>query len=84
MNNWIKIEDKRPESETRVLVTVKEGTEMPGGYANYPQVWTAYFYEADEDFWFSRFILDGMNKHITDDVIAWMPMPKPYGEEEKQ
>lgn len=81
MNKWIKVKDKRPEHETRVLVTVKEGTEMPAGYSTIPQVWTAYYFEADEDCWYPRFYLDGMNAPITDEVIAWMPLPEPYGEE---
>lgn len=84
MNNWIKVKDKRPEPETRVLVTVKEDAEIIGGYTCEPVVWTAYFYGADENLWYPHFILDGMIEPITDEVIAWMPMPEPFEEKEEQ
>ncbi len=80
---WIDITEKRPNSEDRVLITIKAGAlddldSMPlenettiAWYVDNPDVdgrWypTFYFVNCEGEF-------------MTKDIIAWMPLPEPYG-----
>lgn len=82
MSNWIKPKDKLPENEQEVLITVEECTELGGGIGTQRAVWQAVFYNDPLENWypFFRTWIDD-EKELTEDVVAWMPLPEPYTEE---
>ena len=87
MNNseWIKVEEKLPKDEQTVLVTLKDSSKTAAGECIGPQVQVAVFVESNSDFdglWYPHFAeYDSNDINWTDEVIAWMPFPKPYEEE---
>lgn len=80
MFEWIKTEDKRPEDEQLVLVTVKKGTYVLGQLSR-NAVYEAIFYENGEQ-WCPYFqIVDCSDQtKLTGEVIAWAPLPEPFEE----
>ena len=71
-NKWIPISERPPEDKTYVLTTIK----VPNRIAHARSGWyeDGFFYNDNGDIW----------KATDMEVIAWMPLPKPYkgGEEE--
>ena len=71
-NKWIPISKRPPEDKTYVLTTIK----VPNRIAHARSGWyeDGFFYNDNGDIW----------KATDMEVIAWMPLPKPYkgGEEE--
>ena len=81
MSEWIKIEERRPKNEERVLVTVKEGVELESGGTLVPMVFTAHYYESGEIRWYPIFSIEYDGSKVTDGISAWMPMIEAYTEE---
>lgn len=77
IGGWIPCSERLPEKHTRCLVTWKSlfGT-LEIDTAKYGRMWLS---ERKGDGWY----IHGyeMDTDITDDVIAWMPLPEPYKEE---
>lgn len=67
---WIPVNKELPKKDGEYLVTV-------GGEATFPDVDTAWFYHGH---WFTLSIHP--YNQCTVKVIAWMPLPKPYEEED--
>ena len=65
--NWIPVSERLPEKNVEVLAT----TEWGG-------VTIAEMYSAND--WF---IHEGATNAETDEIVAWMPLPKPYKESEE-
>lgn len=86
MSDWIKCKDKLPESESFVLVTIEDGSEVPEGECVGRQVYEALFTDDKnvDELWYPHFIPvdENVNHEInwTKEVIAWMPLPKPFEE----
>lgn len=77
-----RVDDKMPENEETVLVTIKAETEYCDGSTDKDTVFIAMFCEADPDEMFGRrhfTVWDRTNTELTTEVTAWMPLPKPYG-----
>ena len=84
MNNWIELNDKLPEHEETVLITLKDGTRLDGGTLIGNQVSIAVFYNDVEDSgrWYPFFsVWEDPKAELTQEVLAWMPLPKPFNEE---
>lgn len=70
MKNWILTKDKLPENKTYVLTTIKIPGRQPHSRSGFYQ--DGYFHNDNGDTW---------NKDDIE-VVAWMPLPEPYKEEE--
>lgn len=69
---WIKVSERLPDTSMRVLVTEEYHTER----GNYRVVGEIY-YDADCQLFYSwDAYLECEN--VREEVIAWVPMPKPY------
>ena len=79
---WIKPIDELPESEEFVLVTVMPGTQTSAGYDMQRRVHAALFVNdpSVDGTWYPFFELidDDDRRHMTEEILAWMPMPEPY------
>lgn len=82
---WIPTKERLPEHEEVVLVTIREGCEFDGSIALVNCVEQAIFYHEEED-WCPYFMLTAFRQDnkLTNEVIAWMPMPEAYDPEEEQ
>ena len=81
---WIPTKERLPEHEEVVLVTVREGSKYDGSITLVNCVEEAIFYHEKED-WCPYFSLNGYREdiHLTNEVIAWMPLPEAYDPEEE-
>ena len=81
---WVDPAAQLPEDQSYVLVTVREGTAFDkelSGTLGSDSVFEATFF--DHWTWHPCFILSiDDSRYLTDEVIAWMPMPAPYKKEE--
>ena len=68
---WIPCSERLPENDERVLATTAWG-EVTIAERIYPPI--------NDTCWF---IDDGNTNATIDDVVAWMPLPEPYREEER-
>ena len=77
IGGWIPCSERLPEKHTRCLVTWESlfGT-LEIDTAKYGRMWLS---ERKGDGWYIHG--DEMDTDITDDVIAWMPLPPAYKEE---
>lgn len=84
MSGWINLRDKMPESESEVLVTLKDGSNVGGCSLIGNQVFKAMFIDDDavDEAWAPFFWVCGENsdRKFRDEIIAWMPLPEPYEE----
>ena len=80
MKNWILPNERLPESDTPVLVTLEEGTETESGTLCGRQVEKAYFVNDQKDNWYPYFTIDREPQDVryVDEIVAWMPLPEPY------
>lgn len=82
MNDWIKCTDKLPKNEQEVLITLKGEALCRGGYDTDNKVVEAMFVNNPffDGSWYPFFSVwgDDENRHHIEDVLAWMPLPKPY------
>lgn len=78
---WILPENKLPENEEKVLITMRSGTEIPGlGRSTDMTVYVAMFYTNGvmDNEWYPFFYLPSYNVKLVQEVIAWAPLPKPF------
>ena len=74
---WIKVEDKLPETGKTVLATVKYGPSKDG-ISSYHMVTARYYSEKDGSaFWMES----EADEYEVGPVIAWMELPEPYIDE---
>lgn len=79
MSEWINPNEKLPENDESVLITVKAGTDLEDyGIPYHDEVWQAVFHD---DGWYKHFTTWN-DVQLTKEVKAWMPLPEPYLEEE--
>jgi len=70
VNEWILKENKLPQQDTVILVTIKD--DKGENYVRSAQYWNDHRFHTLNNF--------GFASDITDDVIAWQLLPKPYNE----
>lgn len=82
---WIDINERRPNNEDYVLVTLREGAETPTGTTIDSEVELAWFVDDPmiDELWFPHFQFANTKDVLirNEDVIAWAPLPAPYDEE---
>ena len=86
MKDWISVNDRLPEDDERILISIDSGVQMGSGTSICPQVLMGWYCCENSDFdglWYSHFIAVGDSTPLTDGVLAWMPLPEPYEEGEK-
>jgi len=71
---WIPCSERPPEDDNVYFVTVHPDYVVPGGLS----VDTLHWY--DGKWWFDYY---GQPAEFTDPIIAWMPLPEPYGGEQE-
>ena len=69
MNKWIPINKKLPPANEEVLATLAWND-------------TISIIEYDPDYGDHVLLYEGENNGTLEDILAWMPLPKPYIEEE--
>lgn len=80
MSKWIDPNDRLPECDEEVLITVKAGTDLEDyGETTTEEVWQAVFHSEG---WCRNFTLWN-DVELTGEVLAWMPLPEPYKGVEK-
>lgn len=78
---WIPVSERLPEDETEVLIQFQYGQSMAVGYHIFDHIiYPSGFEDENKTGWY-----DSEDNFIcgSDEVIAWMPLPEPYKEEEK-
>lgn len=91
MIEWIKTSERLPEDRQKVLVTVKENSDIIDGASDKRTVWQATFHEDEGEttigFWKGKrhklysvnyFDIWKMAIVPTTCVLAWSPLPEPY------
>ena len=78
MNKWISIFDKMPEEGREVLLTLADGAKVADGELFGNQIFIGYFENENP---FPYFCLVGYDGLYREEVLAWMPLPEPYKEE---
>ena len=72
---WIPVTERLPEDSAYVLLTVRR---MDDSYNHVPFISTGYISWNHQCWWCAH---DGNCKDANIEVIAWMPLPEPYGED---
>ncbi len=80
---WISVKERLPKKTGRYLVTMKEKANTKDlDFLNYIKV-KIMIVMYNEGWKYPTHIPEWVNEVITDEVIAWQPLPKPYSEREE-
>ena len=71
-SRWIPVSEKLPEEYNTVIASTNDGVIYPEARYSKEKGWE-WAYESGADYWVE----------IESDVLAWMPLPKAYGEVEE-
>ena len=76
---WIPVSERLPEPYNDVLLTICANSAYYGFNINFMKVKCGQYQPQDDK---RDWLVDGVGYYF-DNVIAWMPLPKPYGKEQK-
>jgi hypothetical protein len=82
MSKWIPCSERMPEDEQDVLITIVPKVEVHQVAFFENSVWHAMYHNDPDDLGVGFYVWGNPNSGPElDEVIAWMPLPKPYTED---